>query len=232
MAAERTGPSLILSEGDLHLLDAASGEIERFSGAPDDHGVPVWHPDGDRVAYVRDRTVWIHNVDGPIRALDAGEDFAPADLFGPTPLSWSPDGRHLGVVVETDRETLGVAVYDVTDDELVWEATPAPADDCLRGDFGGSGRNTSCTQRTRSTGPNESTGRFDSARTTVSASPSPPSPSTDCSCRTPLSVTSPGDSRSSPRGRATATSTPSTWTTDERPPRATDRGWRGGGSVR
>jgi dipeptidyl aminopeptidase/acylaminoacyl peptidase len=127
--------ALVVADGDLYRVDVTDGEPTAFASAADAHGSPAWHPDGDRVAYLRDRTLWIHGLDGELRAVPLDAPVRPADLFGPTPLAWSPDGRYVAMVVETDDETLGVAAVDTRADELAWATTPASADDCLRADF-------------------------------------------------------------------------------------------------
>lgn len=128
--------ALVASDGDLYTVDAATGETNAFVTAPEPCGAPTWHPDGDRVAYIRDGTLWVHHVDGPVRGLTADTDFAPAaDLFGPTPLMWDPAGDHLAVVVETAHESLGVAVYDAAEGTLAWADTPDYGDGFFMADF-------------------------------------------------------------------------------------------------
>jgi dipeptidyl aminopeptidase/acylaminoacyl peptidase len=134
--------ALVVADGDLYRVDVAAGETTAFASAPGDHGTPVWHPDGDRVAYLRDRTLWIHGLDGSLRAVAEGnvpEIFA----FG-TPLAWDPSGRYLATLLAPGDE-LGVAVLDSEagdggseadgerDDEFAWTSVPDPDEDVLRG---------------------------------------------------------------------------------------------------
>jgi len=126
---------LVVSEGDLYSVDAATGETEPFVTTPEPCGSPVWHPDGDRVAYIHDGVLWVHHVDGTVRTLTSDTGFGPADLFGPTPLDWDADGDYLALVVETEAESLGIAVYDVADGTLAWSSTPDRTDDYFMADF-------------------------------------------------------------------------------------------------
>nr|WP_233265005.1 prolyl oligopeptidase family serine peptidase [Halomarina oriensis] len=130
--------ALVVADGDLYRVDTSAGTTRPLARAHEATSSPAWHPDGDRIAYLRDRTLWVHGVDGTVTALSTDDPLRPADLFGPTPLEWDPSGRYVGVVVEPDDvEALGVAVYDTEspDEPVVWETTPTTADDCLRADF-------------------------------------------------------------------------------------------------
>ncbi|MUV56171.1 prolyl oligopeptidase family serine peptidase, partial [Halogeometricum sp. CBA1124] len=132
-AAWRPGTAdeaMIVSDGDLLLVDTATGSTSPFVQSNQTNSVPVWHPSGDSVAYLRDGSVWIHAVDGGVRSVD---DVAVPDIFAfGTPLEWDPSGRYLATLA-APGETLGVAVLDAETDDVVWQAVPGPDDDCLRG---------------------------------------------------------------------------------------------------
>lgn len=121
----------VVRDGDVLLADVETEETETVAEAEADHSSPAWHPDGAVLAYIREHSLWLHDVDEG-RTRELATDVA--DLFGPTPLEWSSDGRYLATLTETEEETLALSVYepfeDVDDDSsrTVWERAPSPAE--------------------------------------------------------------------------------------------------------
>lgn len=79
---------------DLHLLDVATGEVERLTEDASDERVPVFTPDGRSIVFASDREdgwqLWsLDRSTGVIERLTAGGGFAAAP---------SPDGRFLYLV--------------------------------------------------------------------------------------------------------------------------------------
>jgi serine/threonine-protein kinase len=92
---------------DIWLYDVARGTMTRLTLAPSDEEVPVWTPDGQRVAFVSTQ-------DGPVnlywkRADGSGttERLAEAQERQ-VPLSWSPDGKVLAFYVAAGIATLSM----------------------------------------------------------------------------------------------------------------------------
>lgn len=99
----------VVRDGDVVLFDVDAETIVPLSSASADASSPAWHPDGDVLAHVRDGSLWLHDVAaGTTREL-AGN---VADLFGPTPVSWSPDGRFVATVTEFDEDRMGITAYE------------------------------------------------------------------------------------------------------------------------
>ncbi|MEF8779793.1 MAG: prolyl oligopeptidase family serine peptidase [Haloferacaceae archaeon] len=125
----------IVSDGDVELFDVSDGTTREVSAAQGEHASLAWHPAGDRLAYRRDATVWVQDLEGGnVRALGSSEDgLAVADIFAfGTELAWNPGGRYLATVVEADHESLGVAVYDASTGEVVWRSVPSPGEELIR----------------------------------------------------------------------------------------------------
>jgi Tol biopolymer transport system component len=78
---------------DIFLRDIADGTVKRVIHSPGNNSTPVWSPDGDKIAYVSDRTgisnLYIHD-------LQTSRSTMMTDIIGgvSTP-SWSQDGRRL-----------------------------------------------------------------------------------------------------------------------------------------
>ncbi len=98
----------------LYLLDVESGETTQITSGDFDDSEPVWSPDGSRIAFVSNRTespdanynsdIWVVKSDDarPDRPLlqvttNPGPDTSP---------TWSPDGRRIAHVSETDVEAM------------------------------------------------------------------------------------------------------------------------------
>ncbi|WP_290814366.1 prolyl oligopeptidase family serine peptidase [Halovivax sp.] len=133
-----------VADGAIERLDVERGERTLLAQAPADHASLAWHPDGDRLAAIRDGEAWLFDLGaGSSRALgagdgadadrgdgdgDRGDGLTVASLFAGTPLEWSPDGRRLATIVEAPADGLGLAVYDVDAGEVAWSRRPGPTE--------------------------------------------------------------------------------------------------------
>ncbi|MDY6817132.1 MAG: prolyl oligopeptidase family serine peptidase [Halobacteriales archaeon] len=121
----------LIVDGAVERFDTATAARTTLSAGDEPHSSPAWHPDGDRLAYVRDGTLWLHDLStGGVRALTT--DHTVADLFGPTPVRWSADGAYLATLIETDGEGLGLLVLDPDGGDdgdgtaaMAWKRTPS-----------------------------------------------------------------------------------------------------------
>ena len=94
-----------VSNSQIHIMDTQTGNTRRLFSDPDQtkfsNGMPSWSPDGNKVAFVSDRSgtyrIWVSNVDGsdarPI-SVPSVEKHKTLDL----PIEqkvpvWSPDGQ-------------------------------------------------------------------------------------------------------------------------------------------
>lgn len=138
----------VVSDGDLGLVDVDSGDWTLLTAATSAVTSIAWHPDGDVIASVREGSVWLHDVrSGSHRELTA----AAADMFGPTPLKWSTDGRFLATLTDSARDTLSLQVFSPTvepaatpgdraaADPVVYEHTPAPTEQVITDTFAWAG---------------------------------------------------------------------------------------------
>ncbi len=73
----------------LFVLALRGGPARQLTASEKDVSEPAWSPDGRRLAFVRDRTIWIIGVDGS-RPTEVSPH--PAGSSMPR---WSPDGRRL-----------------------------------------------------------------------------------------------------------------------------------------
>ncbi len=115
---DRTGYLTGNRHTHLYVFELASKELTQITSGDHDESQAVWSPDGERVAFVSNRTddpdansnsdVWIVAADntdqgGTLRRVttNPGSDYAP---------SWSPDGEWIAYVT-------------VTEPEIIWYAT-------------------------------------------------------------------------------------------------------------
>jgi dipeptidyl aminopeptidase/acylaminoacyl peptidase len=103
---------------DIWILDLDRDVSTRltFHGGYD--GVPVWSPDGRTIAFQSDRgdgpeTVYVKSADG------SGE----AELVGQgdnwiAPSSWSPDGKHIAILIQNPETQIDIAILSVEDGSI------------------------------------------------------------------------------------------------------------------
>ena len=140
-----TATAAVVRDGDVVLFNAETGTTEPLSKASSDHSSPSWHPDGEVLAYVRDGSLWLHDVPAGT-THELADDVA--ELFGPTPVKWHPDGRYVATltgenglsltVFEPDVESLGDVetgnveqadhggAADGEGPPIAWERRPTP----------------------------------------------------------------------------------------------------------
>jgi serine/threonine protein kinase len=102
--------------GDVWLQDLVRGGRRRLTHDPLNDFLPVWSPDGTRVVYGSDRSLFTHLFMS--RTDGAGKE--EALLQTPqmkSPTDWSPDGRHLFFDAASDANTSknDLWVLDMTD---------------------------------------------------------------------------------------------------------------------
>ena len=143
----------IVADGSIERFDTATGDRRLVAAAPDDHSSLAWHPDGGRLAAIRDDECWCFDIEaGSSRPLwdssetsangvgsgeaDSGaEPPSVASLFGATPLEWSPDGRLLATMVDAPAYGLGLSVFDGESGDHVWSRRPEPTEGRIVGAF-------------------------------------------------------------------------------------------------
>ncbi len=76
----------------LFTLPLRGGPARQLTASEKDVSEPAWSPDGRRIAFVRDRTIWVIGVDGS-RPTEVSPH--PAGSSMPR---WSPDGRRLAFI--------------------------------------------------------------------------------------------------------------------------------------
>jgi Tol biopolymer transport system component len=106
---------------DIWLVDMATGNRTRFTSNPANDWVPVWSPDGSRLAFASDRTPRSSIFRN---AVSGGEEellLAPPEAGGAFPSDWSRDGRFLLYQVDTKQAGLDIWLLSLTGDR-----TPRP----------------------------------------------------------------------------------------------------------
>ena len=100
--------------GDLYTLSATGGEAQLLIGGVPFDAQPVYSPDGDRIAFVSDRSgsenLWIANADGT-GARQLSRDNGMETFSSP---AWSRDGRSVFVSRKAGRrDEFGLWLYDM-----------------------------------------------------------------------------------------------------------------------
>jgi dipeptidyl aminopeptidase/acylaminoacyl peptidase len=94
---------------DLWTIDLARGTLSRLTAAPGFESVPLWSPDGRRVAYSSDQgttpNIWVKNANG-----SGGEEVLIKGRAFPT--DWSRDGRYVLFMTDGGTTHSDVWVYD------------------------------------------------------------------------------------------------------------------------
>ncbi|HSD48549.1 MAG TPA: hypothetical protein VLE71_01840, partial [Actinomycetota bacterium] len=114
---------------DIYMMDADGSNVERLTDDPAGEFMPVWSPDGSRIAFVREgdpgagtyEGVFTMDPDGSdvrrVSSSDGGSDFWP---------SWSPDGSKI-VFAAIRNEDWGIWIVnaDSSDEHMILGGTGA-----------------------------------------------------------------------------------------------------------
>jgi TolB protein len=79
----------------IYVVNADGTGLRRLT--PNFRWHPAWTPDG-RISYVDGDGIWVMNADGTDKRLLARADIKLTD---PSPVAWSPDGRHVAFATNT-----------------------------------------------------------------------------------------------------------------------------------
>ncbi|QLG63279.1 S9 family peptidase [Halorarum salinum] len=100
----------LAADGDVTLRDVSTGESRTLASADADHAGVTW-AGPDRLLYVRDCSVWGHDLaDGGVAELLTDVRSTP---FGVAPLAVSPDDELVATVRDADDGPGELVVYDV-----------------------------------------------------------------------------------------------------------------------
>jgi len=106
-----SGKIAFSSEGAIQTINPDGTGLKRLTHRGSGDGNPSWSPDGSRIAFVRDKTIYIMQSDG--------SNIFPV-LFSPNTLeisdvAWSPDGQQLALVASDVRNRTGISntKYDI-----------------------------------------------------------------------------------------------------------------------
>jgi Tol biopolymer transport system component len=110
---------------DMWLVDAATGEADRFTFGAGWEWTPVWSPDGRRIAYAGEREIFVEEI-------GAGSDPArlrerPHEMWL---MSWSRDGRWLAFDENHPGRMRDVYVLQVDSVENLIPIAETTADEC------------------------------------------------------------------------------------------------------
>jgi Tol biopolymer transport system component len=106
-----------VANGDLFVGDPITGETRLLLGAPGDDALPLFSPDGTRLAFIRDvGTTSVKPIDIYVAGADGSNPvkITTEPIWNTVSLSWTPDGQHFAVVVKVDAGTNRLDLYDAT----------------------------------------------------------------------------------------------------------------------
>jgi dipeptidyl aminopeptidase/acylaminoacyl peptidase len=105
--------------GDLYLVDAGGGGLQRLTRTPDAESEPCWSPDGRFLAFVRGGALWALQVDRTrlVQLTAAGGDSAAASAP-----QWSPDGRRIAYTTRDDRGLADLLVPNYLGDRVTTDS--------------------------------------------------------------------------------------------------------------
>jgi serine/threonine-protein kinase len=110
---------------DMWLVDASTGEADRFTFGPGWEWTPVWSPDGRRIAYTGEAEIYVKEIDAETDPVLLRE--RPYEMWL---TSWSPDGRWLAFDENRPGNMRDVYVLQVDSVEYLITIVATPAEEC------------------------------------------------------------------------------------------------------
>jgi Tol biopolymer transport system component len=110
---------------DMWLVDASTGEADRFTFGAGWEWTPVWSPEGRRVAYTGEREIFVEEIDGGSDPVLLRE--RPYEMWL---TSWSPDGRWLAFDENRPGRMRDVYVLQVDSVENMIPVAVTTAEEC------------------------------------------------------------------------------------------------------
>jgi Tol biopolymer transport system component len=98
---------------DIWVRDLTRGTSSRFTFADGDDAVPLWSPDGTRIAFATSRGGPPRLAIKPVGGAGEVELLFEADGGPQFPSSWSPDGRHLLFMEVTPEGPIATGIVDL-----------------------------------------------------------------------------------------------------------------------
>jgi dipeptidyl-peptidase-4 len=128
---------LVTLSGRLHVVERASGRVRELKTGPSPAIDPRFSPDGRHVAYVRDRDLYVYDLDGdrerrlttsahPRVTNGLAEFVAQEEMDRFSGFWWSPDSRRLAYEQADSRPVETFRVSDVLHPESAPEETAYP----------------------------------------------------------------------------------------------------------
>jgi len=106
-----------VAQGDLYVGDPITGESRLLVSGPGDDAVPLFSPDGTRVAFIRDvGTTAVKPFDIYVVQEDGADPvkITREPIWNSMLQTWTPDGRNLAVIEKVDAGTNRLDLYDAT----------------------------------------------------------------------------------------------------------------------